>query len=176
MIIKLGGTNRMSQEAGAKKPQLVLFSGDSALLEKLRPFSAGIPYIRCEVGSGPQITTSVKLDALWATLMAGVELFGAAPPFSLHEACVLPTPSAQRKRGLPRYGVVGVAPSNDESRDPEHSLRTVLSALLSAVKDFNSQNTDQINRVGILPDDLELKRLDPETGFRISREIYERAT
>lgn len=167
-------TNQM--KAGAMthtRPQLVLFSTDSAFLEKLKPFSAGLPYISYETGRGPQVTAKAGLDALWATLMVGVELFGAAPPFPFHEARVLETPSAQLQRGMPRYGVVGVAVSEDDPKTPEYNLGLVLSALLKAVEDFNSRSTDQIARIGILPDDLELKKLDLGTAFKIIRKVYE---
>jgi hypothetical protein len=156
-----------------EKPQLILFSTDSAFLERLSPTSASLPYISYIVGSGPQVTVAARLDALWATLMVGAELFGAVPPFPLNEAQVLQTPLEQLKRGMPKYGIVGVAVSKDEIKQPEHNLRLVLSALLRAVKDFNSRNTDQIVRVGILPDDLELKKLDSDKAFKIIHEVYE---
>jgi len=107
--------------------------------------------------------------------MAGVELFGATPPFPLYEAQVLETPPAQLQRGMPKYGVVGVATSEEDPKTPEHNLRLVLSALLKAVKVFNLRNTDQIVRVGILPDHLDLLRLDPAEAFRIVREVYEQS-
>lgn len=169
------GAIKMSEQTADKKPDLILFSSNAALLDSLRPFTEGMPYLKCEVGSGPQVTATAHLDALWATLMVGAELFGAVPPFPLHEARVHPTPVAQLKRGLPKYGVVGVALLPEEGQNPESNLRLVLSALLKAVHGFNSQGSDQISRVGILPDDLELKKLDPQTGFKIIREIYEQA-
>lgn len=169
------GTMQMSEQRADKKPELILFSRDTALLARLKPFAEGIPYLSCQVGNGPQVTAAAQLDALWATLMVGAELFGAVPPFPLHEARVHPTPAAQLKRGLPRYGVVGVALSPEESQNPESNLRLVLSALLKAVNSFNTQASDRINRVGILPDDLELKKLDPQTAFRIIRKVYEQS-
>jgi hypothetical protein len=155
------------------KPHLILFSTDALLLERLKPYGTALPYMAFEVGHGPEVTARAHLDALWATLMTGVELFGAVPPFPLHDARVLPTPPSQLKRGMPRYGVVGVAVSKDEGKVPDLNLRLVLSALLRAIKEFNSQGSDRIIRVGILPDDLELKRLEPSTAFKIIREIYE---
>ena len=105
--------------------------------------------------------------------MVGVELFGAAPPFPMHEANVLQTPEAQLKRGMPRYGVVGGAISKDEGKIPENNVRLVLSALLKAVRGFNSQGRDQIARVGILLDDLEFKKLNPAAVFKLIQEVYE---
>lgn len=169
-------TTEAPQTRRINKPQLVLFSTDTALLEKLKPFSIGLPYISYEVGNGPQVTRKARLDALWATLMAGVELFGAKPPFPVHEASVLRTPAAQLNRGIPRYGVVGVALSKDEGNIPEQNVRLVISALLKAVQGFNSQGRDQITRVGVLPDDLEFKKLDPSLVFKIIRETYEQAS
>jgi hypothetical protein len=157
------------------KPQLILFSPDSALLEKLKPSSAALPYISYAVGYGPQVAATAHLDALWVTLMGSIELFGAVPPFPLHEARVLRTPRTQLEKGFPRYGVAGVAVSEDDPKAPEYGLRLVVSALLKAVKEFNSGNPDQILRIGILPDDLELKKLKPEAAFKIVREAYESA-
>lgn len=166
--------NQMTERAVTDTtPQLILFSTDASLLERLKPHGTALPYIAFEVGNGPEVTVRARLDALWATLMAGVELFGAVPPFPLHDARVLPTPPSLLKRGMPRYGVVGVAVSKDEGKVPELNLRLVLSALLRAIKEFNSQGRDRIIRVGILPDDLELKRLEPSTAFKIIREVYE---
>jgi hypothetical protein len=155
--------------------ELVLFGTDSALLTKLSCFSTDLPYVRYESGYGPQVVARVGLDALWVTPMAGVELFGAVPPFPLHEARVLETPLTQRKRGMPRYGIVGVATSEDDPNTPEYGLRVVLSALLRTVGEFNREHSEQIRRVGILPVDLGLERLDPATAFGIVREIYEQS-
>jgi len=160
--------------AGAK-PQLIFYGSDSALLEKLKPHSSELRYISYEVGYGPQVTAKAHLDAFWVTLMGGVELFGATPPFPLHEARVLRTPAAQLEKGFPRYGIMGVAVSQKDPRSPDYNLRLVISALLKAVNDFNSRGEDRILRVGILPDDLELKKLKPEAAFKIVREVYETA-
>jgi len=153
--------------------QLVLFGTDSGLLEDLKRSSAALPYISYEQGYGPQVGAKAGLDALWATPMVGAELFGATPPFPLHEARVLKTPPTQLQRGMPRYGIVGVATSNDDPKTPEYNLRLVLSALLRAVNDFNSRQSDQIRRVGILPEDLDLKRIDHGKAVEIIRQVYE---
>jgi hypothetical protein len=157
------------------KPRLILYGSDTALLEKLKLHSSELPYISYEAGYGPQVTAKAHLDALWVTLMGAVELFGVAPPFPLHQARVMRTPAVQLEKGFPRYGVVGVAVSQNDPKTAEYNLRLVLSALLQAVKDFNSQAQDQILRIGILPDDLELKKLDIKAAFGIVRELYERA-
>jgi hypothetical protein len=47
------------------KPQLVLFGTDAALLRKLRPFSADLPYISYETGHGPQLS---RKAGGWQTL------------------------------------------------------------------------------------------------------------
>jgi hypothetical protein len=153
--------------------QLVLYGTDTGLLEDLKRRSGGLPYIMCEQGYGPQVVVKADLDALWATPMIGAELFGAIPPFPLHEARVLKTPPAQLQRGMPRYGVVGVATSDDDPTTPEYNLRLVLSALLKAVHDFNSKQSDQILRIGILPEDLDLKRIDHSKAVEIIRQVYE---
>jgi hypothetical protein len=153
--------------------QLVLFGTDTGLLEDLKRCSGGLPYIMYEQGYGPQVVVKADLDALWATPMVGAELFGATPPFPLHEASILKTPVAQLQRGMPRYGVVGVATTDDDPKTPEYNLRLVLSALLKAVYDFNSKQSDQILRIGILPEDLDLKRIDHSKAVEIIRQVYE---
>jgi hypothetical protein len=153
--------------------QLVLYGTDTDLLEDLKRRAGGLPYIMCEQGYGPQVVVKADFDALWATPMIGAELFGAIPPFPLHEARVLKTPPAQLQRGMPRYGVVGVATCDDDPTTPESNLRLVLSALLKAVYDFNSKQSDQIRRIGILPEDLDLKRIDHSRAVEIIRQVYE---
>jgi hypothetical protein len=153
--------------------QLVLFGTDSGLLENLKRSSATLPYISYEQGYGPQVVAKAGLDALWATPMIGAELFGATPPFPLHEARVLKTPPTQLQRGMPKYGIVGVATSDDDPKTPEYNLRLVLSGLLRAVRDFNSKQSDQIRRVGILPEDLDLKRIDHSEAVEMIRRVYE---
>jgi hypothetical protein len=156
-----------------EKPQLILYGSDASVLDMLKPYSAELPYLSYEVGYGPEVTDKAHLDAFWVTLAGGVELFGASPPFPLHAARVLRTPAVQLDKGFPRYGIVGVAVSENDPKSPDYNLRLVMSALLTAVKDFNARGQDQILREGILPDDLELKKLKPEAAFKIVREVYE---
>jgi len=160
-------------ETHSAKLELVLYGTDFDLLEKLKRFSADMPYIVYEPGYGPQAVTKAGLDALWATPMIGVELFGAAPPFPIHEAQVLETPPAQLHRGMPKYGIVGVATAEGDPTTPEFELWLVLSTLLKTVDAFNADHRQAIRRVGILPEDLSLKRLESEKAFRMIREIYE---
>ncbi len=155
------------------KPNLILFGSDRAFLESLKPYSVKLPYVGYEAGFGPQVTARAHLDALWVTPMVAMELFGAAPPFPPYKAEVLETPADQQEKGLPRYGIAGVAVSQDDVRTAEGNLRLVISALLEAVRDFNSQNKDQISRIGILPEDLELKKIKPQVAFKIIREEYD---
>ncbi|HLW98175.1 MAG TPA: hypothetical protein VKR82_05975 [Candidatus Acidoferrales bacterium] len=164
----------MKEPTVKAKPQLILYDTDSAVLENLEHALADLPYISFEVGNGPQVCARAHLDAIWATIMVGLEVFGAQPPFPLHEARVLLMPSAQLECGMPKYGVVGVAVSKDDPTTPEFNLRLVLSVLLRTVKSFNSQRKDQIERVGILPDDLDLRKLDPARAHEIIQEVYER--
>ena len=152
---------------------IVLFGTNPILLEGLKRASDAFPYLSCELGYGPQVAAKAGLDAMWATPMVGAELFGAIPPFPLHEARVLKTPALQLRRGMPKYAVVGVATSNDDPKTPEYNLRLVLSALLKAVQDFNSRQPDQIRRVGVLPEDLDLLRIDPAKAVEIIRQVYE---
>jgi hypothetical protein len=160
-------------EALGTKPHLILYGSDTSLLERLKPYSSELPYISYEAGYGPQVTAKAHLDAFWVTLMGAAELFDVGPPFPLHQARVVRTPAVRLDKGFPRYGIVGVAVSQNDPSTPEYNLRLVMSALLKAVKDFNSQGQDQILRIGILPDDLELKKLAPKAAFEIVREVYE---
>src|SRR5690348_10388753 len=153
--------------------QLVVFGTDSGLLESLKRSSAALSYVSYEHGFGPQVVARACLDAVWATPAIGAELFGATPPFPLHEARVLKTPPIQLHRGMPKYGIVGVTKSDTDPATPEFNLRLVLFALLKAVRNFNSKQSDQIRRVGILPEDLDLKRIDHDRAVEIIRKVYE---
>ncbi len=159
----------------AAKTELILFSPDYAILETLRQFSEDLPYIEYEGGYGPEVVEKARLDAIWATPMMAVELFGANPPFPVHEARVLRTSASALRRGMPKYAVVGVATTAKDPKTPEFNLRLVLSALLRAVKDFNLQHDDQIIRIGILPENLALIELDPRKAINIVREVYEQS-
>ena len=153
--------------------ELVLFDTDPTFLEGLKRSWVSLPYISYQTGYGPEVVVKAGLDAMWATPMMGVELFGAAPPFPIHQAQVLKTPAAQLRLGMPRYGVVGVATTASDPKTPEYNLRLVLSALLKAVRRFNSKQSDQIRRVGILPRHLDLQRLDLSEASHIIRELYD---
>ena len=155
-------------------PQLVIYGTDAEYLKTLKGASTSLPYIGYEFGFGPEVVQKAGLGAIWATPFAALELFGAAPPYPMHEARVVKTPPGQLQRGMPRYGIVGVATSRNDPKDPEYNLRLVLSSLLKAVNEFNSRSGDVIRRVGILPEDLDLRRLEPNTAFGIIRDIYER--
>src|SRR5690348_13229216 len=73
-------------ESHPAKTELVLYGTDFHLLEELKRFSVDMPYVFYEPGYGPQVVIKAGLDALWASPMAGVELFGATPPWPIHEA------------------------------------------------------------------------------------------
>ncbi len=130
-------------------------------------------YISYQPGYGPDAVRKGGLDALWATPMVGVELFGAIPPFVIHEARVLETPPQQLQRGMPRYGVVGVTTKEGDPTTPEFVLRLVLPAFLKAVRAFNTTHEQPIRRIGFLPEDLGLRDLDPAQAFRIISEVVE---
>jgi hypothetical protein len=153
--------------------ELTIYDTNAHFLRTLQECSKDLPYIHFEVGYGPDVVVKASLDALWATPIAGAELFGASPPFPLHKAKIYETPAAQLMRGMPKYGVVGVATEEADPKTPEFNLRLVLSALLDAVEEFNSRHTEKLSRVGFLPDDLELKRISPKDAFRIVQEVFE---
>jgi len=70
------------------KPQLIIFGTDSTQLDLVKPQLTILPYVSYEVGTGPQVTKKTQLDAMWVTLMEGMDKFGLNPPFPLHEARV----------------------------------------------------------------------------------------
>lgn len=162
-----------TSDSGVAEVEIVLYGTDTNLLEKLRQCSENMSYISYLPGYGPDAVRTGSLDALWATPMVGVELFGAIPPFVIHEAQVLETPPQQRQRGMPRYGVVGVTTKEDDPTNPEFVLRLVLSAFLRAVRAFNATHEQRIRRVGFLPEDLGLRDLNPAQAFKIIRELVD---
>ncbi len=126
------------------KPKLVIFDTDAELIQRLKPLSAHLPYVCYAVGDGLTVTKAEKLDALKVSLMMALEHFGWNPPYPLFEARVLKTPPADVQRGMPRYGISGVALPKDYPRDdPRRELEISVSAMLKAVKEFNSTGEDQ---------------------------------
>jgi hypothetical protein len=172
--METNGQSNAKDLNSVKQPELILFGTDNAFLNNLKAHSGNLPYISYELGIGLQIAQKARFDAFWATPMMAVELYGATPPFPLHQAQVLRTPEAQKQKGFPRYAIVGVAVHQDDPKDPKYNLRLIIESLLTGVKKFNIENEDQIRRVGILPENLELKKLKPKIAFAIIKEIYER--
>jgi hypothetical protein len=156
------------------KPQLVIFDTDAELIQQLKPQSAHLPYVHYAVGDGLTVTKAEKLDALKVSLMMALERFGWNPPYPPFQARVLKTPPADVQRGMPRYGISGVALPKDYPRDdPRRELEIGVSAMLKAVKEFNDRGEDQILRVGMLPENLSLDKLPPGEVFQMLERIYE---
>ena len=154
------------------KPQIVIFSTDAELIERLKPQSAQLSYVSYAVGDGPRVTQAESLDALKVTQMEAVERFGFNPPHPLLEARVLKTPSNLLDRGLPRYAISGVSLPKDYPRNPWSELELVISAMLKAIKEFNDRGKEQIVRVGLLPENLSLTKLPPTEVFQTLDRIY----
>jgi hypothetical protein len=154
------------------KPQFVIFSKDAELIERLKSQSAHLPYVHYAVGDGLTVTKAEKLDALKVSLMMALERFGWNPPYPLFEARVLKTPPADVQRGMPRYGISGVALPKDYPRNVQSELELVIPAMLKAIQEFNKRGEDQIVRVGMLPDDLSLNKLPPTEVFQTLERIY----
>lgn len=155
-------------------PQLILYDTGPDFFESLAAYKSELPFVRFEIGKLPHVTHVAALDASWTTPMGALELYGINPPFPLHEARVHRTPETKLKKGHPRYLVVGVATSLSDPRTPEFNINIVLSALLRAVDEFNGRSSDKIKRIGILPEQLDLRRLDPPVAARLLREAYEK--
>jgi hypothetical protein len=157
------------------KTELIIFSTDAELIEKLRPQSSRLLYVSYAVGNGPAVSKSERLDALKVSQMEAVERYGFNPPHPLLEARVLKAPSALVERGLPRYAISGVALPKDYPRNPKSEMELVISAMLKAVKEFNERSEDQIFRIGMLPESLSLDKLPAAEVFgaleRIDREV-----
>jgi hypothetical protein len=152
--------------------QFVVFSTNRKLIEQLKAYAPQLPFLRYVWGDGPKATAEAALDAIWVSPMAAVDRFGANPPFPLFQAVVIKTPSSEVKRGLPRYGIAGVAVPKDHPQDPLRDLEIKVSALLKAIQDFNKKGEDRILRVGLLPGDLGMDKLAPATAFQIIDRIY----
>src|ERR1700759_4993898 len=87
--------------------EIVIFDTNAAWLQALRS-SFRVPFVSFEIGTGPEVTRSRALDAMWLTPMPAAR-FGATPPFPLHLAQVIATPPSDVQDGFPRFIVTGVA-------------------------------------------------------------------
>lgn len=153
---------------------IVIFSTDAETIEMLRSVAKQLPYLSFAEGDGPTVTKAERLDALKVSQMDAVERYGFNPPHPFLEARVLKAPTNLVERGLPKYGISGVAlPNHYSRRDIRAELELVISAMLKAVKEFNNTGGDQILRVGILPESLMLDKLPPTEVFQMLERIYE---
>lgn len=154
------------------KPEFVIFSTDAEQIERLRSQSSHLPYVSYSVGNGPVVTKLARLDALKVSQMDAVQRYGFNPPHPLLEARVLKAPTALVERGLPRYAISGVALPEDYRRDTRSEMELVISAMLKAVRDFNAEGGDQIQRIGVLPEGLSLDKLPAPDVFETLDRIY----
>jgi hypothetical protein len=154
--------------------RLFFYGRDAALLARLKSASTDMPWITCEHGTAKEVAKRVSLDAVWAGLIAAAELFGLAPPFPIHKAVVLRIPERQMQRGFPKFCVAGVALSPTDPKTPEFRLRLTVSSLFRAVRDYNLSNKEQVARVGIQPEELQLPKVSPELALGVVRESYAR--
>jgi hypothetical protein len=154
------------------KPQLVIFSTDAELIDRLCAESTRLPFLSFAVGDGLAVTKAERLDALKVSQMDAVERYRFNPPHPLLEARVLTTPPDLIQRGLPRYAISGVALPRDYQRNVKTELELDVSAMLKAIQGFNQRGEDQILRVGMLPDSLSLDKVAPAEAFQIVERIY----
>lgn len=153
-------------------PELVIFSTDAKLIQELRSECKGLPQVNFAEGNGPTVSKRERLDALKVSQMDAVERYGFNPPHPLFEARILKTPTTLIDQGLPRYAISGVSLPKDFRRDVRRELELTISAMLSAVKKFNSKGGDQIRRVGVIPESLSLDKLSATEVFRTLERIY----
>ena len=152
-------------------PEIVVFDTDMAGLQAWQS-SLRLPFMTFALGTGPQVTASRDLDAMWLTPMQA-ERFGAMPPFPLHVALVLATPASDVQKGFPPFIVTGVAVANDDPKDPQWQLRLVMTSLLRAIRDACARG-QTIRRVGMLPEHLFMDRLSAEEVGAIVKAAYEK--
>ena len=153
------------------KPQLVIFSTDAGLIDRLCAESTRLPFLSFAVGDGLAVTKAERLDALKVSQMDAVERYRFNPPHPLLEARVLTTPPDFIQRGLPRYAISGVALPRDYQLNVKAELELGVSAMLKVI-DFNQRGEDQILRVGMLPESLSLDKVAPAEAFQIVERIY----
>ncbi|MCI0625313.1 MAG: hypothetical protein L0387_27330 [Acidobacteria bacterium] len=149
--------------------QIVIYSTEMERLERLRPYCNHLPYIRLVLGHGPDATEAAELDALWMTPMGAnyVGLDEWVSDLQKHEAHVYAMPKNAVTKGLPRFAVVGVLLTGNDPRDPEFELGLIVSSMCRAIRNFNRSSEYKLRRIGMLPEDLWLQKLDPGVAFRI---------
>jgi hypothetical protein len=147
------------------RPHLVVYGRDSHALQRLIVADPHIPRLSFAEGSGPEVTRREHLDAILVTAMEA-EYLGVPWPLPLGKA-VVATRAGNAPEGLPRYIVAGVRIEPAVVRDWRSELKVFIGAAWQAIEEFNSNNNNRIRRVGVLADDLMVRKLDAEEVLRI---------
>jgi hypothetical protein len=153
-----------------KMLEIIVFDTDTKVVNSLR-HGIELPFFSVVEGNGIEATRVANLDALWLTWMQA-ERFGITPSLKLHEAMAFPMPVKDILRGLPRFIVAGVALAASESRAGAHQLEVIVKAMLGAVSKLSVETGIVIRRIGTVPENLLLNKLEPEEAMRIISSIY----
>jgi hypothetical protein len=112
------------------------------------------------------------LDAEFLSVMGG-EKWGARP--IVHQAQVLKVPPGDRAAGWPPYVVAGVAMTQVEPHDAGSELGLIVRCVVEAVKQFNAENGNVVQTIGLGADWIGLRKLSPEEAADIIIRSFEKS-
>ncbi len=138
--------------------ELIIFDTDPHLVETFRR-GIDLPFVKIVLGSGPEVTSFQKLDALWGSWMIA-ERFGITPDPVPYRAEVFP--NAGPLRGLPPFIVAGPSLAPGDSFSPNRGLEINLDGMLDAVSRFNASSETPIRRLGTIRENLLLHMIEPD--------------
>jgi hypothetical protein len=134
----------------------------------LRAHLAGLPNVSVITPIGRVSREIQDLDVLEVSSFYAAEKWGAMP--QIHCAQIIPTSTEQdRAEGWPKYVITGVALAPGDPTDAEFAAESIIGAIIKAVRQHNSTEKDQINRVGLEIGWLGLRRISPVEAAKVLR-------
>jgi hypothetical protein len=147
-----------------QKVQVVLFTSDPDFAAWLNMLLAAQDAVIVYHGTGPQATSDKKLDALFLYGMQG-SYFGVQPPEPGQQAQVFVTPAEKRILGLPGLFIAGaLAPS--QAPDEATFARRAYELLLQTAQRYNETHRLPILRIGSVPENFGVHKLNPNEALR----------
>ena len=156
---------------GKVRPRILIAEPRHEVADRLREGLSDSRDISVVEMGRDQFTALPLLDAEYLPLPYA-ERWGSQPlPFYKAEVLKTATIDAELPGGsVPRYVVTGVTLPGPLGAVDE--LRIIITAVLDAIRSFNSQNTEQIRTVGFWSQFL-LRHLSPEEAAGTIRSAYE---
>jgi hypothetical protein len=152
------------------RPKLIISDESQETVNLLQEGLAGCEEVTVLKLSPDQLLAVEGLDAFYLSVM-GAERWGARP--IPRKAQVLRTTPDDAEKGYPPYVIAGGLFNMEDPRDPHFQLRTIMSAVLTAVESFNAENNRVIRKIGFWARDLCFAPMSPGEAGEIIKSVYQ---